>query len=185
MGVFDNRYDSRFDNYLTTMIKIASHPLPSAIHTKKRKLRVIEIQNQRSTLRLLRGHYPSFHFHGQDDTESFSSSRETDTHTHIERSYKNQKSNTFSQYTRSRSFTTTSVSSDLVMSLEAQCGGGRSGAMLIAGMSFLPSTLIDATLKPFPHWLQILRPRHFSSNTSSRSLRLTTKSMFVTSSNIS
>lgn len=92
---------------------------------------------------------------------------------------------TFSLYTRSRSLTTGSVSSDLVMSLEAQFGGGRSGAILIAGRPFFSSALMDATLKPFPHWLQILRPRHFSSKTSSRSLRLTTKSMSVTSSSIS
>ena len=92
---------------------------------------------------------------------------------------------TFSLYIRSRSVTTVSVSSDRVTSFDIQCEGGRSGAMLIPGFPFSPLTLMEATLKFFPHSLQILLPRHFSSNTSSRSFRLTTKSMSVTPSNIS
>ena len=92
---------------------------------------------------------------------------------------------TFSLYIRSRSVTTVSVSSDRVTSFDIQCDGGRSGAMLIPGFPFSPLTLMEATLKFFPHSLQILLPRHFSSNTSSRSFRLTTKSMSVTPSNIS
>nr|GMD62708.1 hypothetical protein Iba_chr12bCG7980 [Ipomoea batatas] len=49
--------------------------------------------------------------------------------------------------------------------------------MLIPGDPFSPLRLIDATLKFFPHSLQILRPRHLSTNTLSGSLRLTTNSI--------
>lgn len=95
------------------------------------------------------------------------------------------RNNTLSQYILSLSLTIASVSSARVINFDIHCEGGLSGAMLILGAPFSPATSIDATLKFFPHSLQILRPRHFSTNTRSGSLRLTTKSMSVTSVSIS
>lgn len=92
---------------------------------------------------------------------------------------------TKSWYTRSRSFTTSSVSSALVISFDSHCGGGSSGGMYIRGSPFSPSISMEATLKFPPHWLHILLPRHFASKASSRSLRLITKSISVTPSSIS
>lgn len=93
--------------------------------------------------------------------------------------------NTVSLYTRRRSFTTSSVSSERVISLAAQFGGGRRGAIFIPGLPFSPLMSMEATLKFPPHWLQILLPRHFLSSTSSLSFKLITKSMSVTPSSIS
>ena len=92
---------------------------------------------------------------------------------------------TKSWYTRNRSFTTSSVSSGLVISFDSHCGGGSSGGMYIRGPPFSPSISMEATLKFPPHWLHILLPRHFASRASSRSLRLITKSISVTPSSIS
>lgn len=92
---------------------------------------------------------------------------------------------TISWYIRKRSFTTSSVSSARVTSFDLHCVGGGSGAINIPGLPFSPLTFMEATLKFFPHWLQILLPRHFASSTSSLSLRFTTRSMSVTPSNIS
>ena len=93
--------------------------------------------------------------------------------------------NTVSLYIRRRSFTTSSVSSERVISLEAQFWGGRRGAIFIPGLPFSPLMSMEAILKFPPHWLQILLPRHFWSSTSSLSFRLITKSMSVTPSSIS
>jgi len=92
---------------------------------------------------------------------------------------------TSSWYIRNRSFTTCSVSSARVISFDAQCAGGKSGAIDISGLPFSPLMLISAILKFPPHWLQILLPRHFSSSISSLSFRLTTRSISVTPSSIS
>ncbi|MFS7968488.1 hypothetical protein Hanom_Chr09g00798051 [Helianthus anomalus] len=53
---------------------------------------------------------------------------------------------TFSLYIRRRSFTTSSVSSDRVMSFDAQCEGGRRGGMYIAGFSLSALMSMQATL---------------------------------------
>jgi hypothetical protein len=92
---------------------------------------------------------------------------------------------TKSWYTRSRSFTTSSVSSDLVISFDSHSGGGNSGGRYIRAPPFSPSISMEATLKFPPHWLHILLPRHLESRASSRSLRLITKSIFVAPSSIS
>lgn len=46
---------------------------------------------------------------------------------------------------------TASVPSDQVISLDAQCAGGRSEAMYIPGLPFSPLMLMLATLKFPPH----------------------------------
>ena len=71
------------------------------------------------------------------------------------------------------------------MSFDIHWGGGRSGSMLIVGFPFSPFRLMWATLKPLPHWLHVLLPRHLSTKTSSGSFRFTTRSMSVTSPSIS